>query len=210
MRAEKAFSSARSRGVSSGPHTLMFLQSSHLHLSVHLTDAWKHSQYFLRQCDFLQRQPRACAPTGLSCSSSTILGANALELRCLMLSTACCVSMASQSNSKHAPTTLTLVLLTRSRSGSCWPSLAQSKHLQPPQRSPAAKHSQYSFRQRDFLHEQMRFPPLLTCIMCSGVSESKAGVCGTGRLLDLFMDQIQRAVSSNTAASPEQWIGNTI
>ena len=113
--------------------------------------------------------------------------------------------MASQSNPKHAPTTLTLVLLTRSRSGSCWPSLAQSMHLQPPQRSPAAKHSQYSFRQRDFLHEQMRFPPLLTCIMCSGVSESKAGVCGTGRLLDLLTDQIQRAVSSDTAASPERF-----
>jgi hypothetical protein len=135
MRAHKA-ASARSRGVSSQ----RFLQSSHLHLSVHFTCAlpptrsvsaytlatktdkkknsskaqrfgvvthWKHSQYFLRQCDFLQRQPRACAPTTafFSCSSSsTILAAKAFELRCLILSTACrrCVSwLPSFSHSTH-------------------------------------------------------------------------------------------------------------
>jgi hypothetical protein len=32
----------------------VFLQSWHLQLSEHMTDAWKHSQYFLRQLLFLQ------------------------------------------------------------------------------------------------------------------------------------------------------------
>ena len=35
-------------------------QSTHLHCSVHGMEAWKHSQYFLRQPDFLQWQPLLC------------------------------------------------------------------------------------------------------------------------------------------------------
>mmetsp|Transcript_22294 Transcript_22294/g.50322 ORF Transcript_22294/g.50322 Transcript_22294/m.50322 type:complete len:259 (-) Transcript_22294:1269-2045(-) len=34
--------------------------SQHLHFSVHLTPAWKHSQYRLRQPDFLQLHPEVC------------------------------------------------------------------------------------------------------------------------------------------------------
>lgn len=37
-----------------------FLHSSHLQFSPHLSPAWKHSQYFLRQNDFLQLQPLRC------------------------------------------------------------------------------------------------------------------------------------------------------
>ena len=98
----------------------------------------------------MQRHPRACIV--LSCRiSSTIFGANALTLRCLIRSTA------------------------SSRSASCSPSLAQSMHLQPWQSSLAAKHSQYlwhirhvsefemfvckvsthNLRQRDFLQEHI-------------------------------------------------------
>jgi len=34
--------------------------SRHLHLGEHGIDAWKHSQYFLRQCDLRQLHPFAC------------------------------------------------------------------------------------------------------------------------------------------------------
>jgi hypothetical protein len=34
----------------------------HLQLSEHMTPAWKHSQYFLRQLLFLQWQPFMCRP----------------------------------------------------------------------------------------------------------------------------------------------------
>ena len=37
-----------------------FSQSTHLHFSPQCTSASKHSQYFLRQRDFLQRQPVLC------------------------------------------------------------------------------------------------------------------------------------------------------
>jgi len=38
----------------------MFLQPSHLQSSEHFIPAWKHSQYFFKQPDFLQLQPFAC------------------------------------------------------------------------------------------------------------------------------------------------------
>ena len=37
-----------------------FLQSTHLQWLAHRMPAWKHSQYFLRQFDFLQLQPLLC------------------------------------------------------------------------------------------------------------------------------------------------------
>ena len=41
----------------------VFLQSVHLHAAVHRMSAWKHSQYFLRQPDFLQWQPLLWRPS---------------------------------------------------------------------------------------------------------------------------------------------------
>lgn len=47
-----------------------FLQPSHLQLSPHFIPAWKHSQYFFRQLDFLQWQP-------FEWCSTSIFGMNA-------------------------------------------------------------------------------------------------------------------------------------
>mmetsp|Transcript_18500 Transcript_18500/g.33141 ORF Transcript_18500/g.33141 Transcript_18500/m.33141 type:complete len:216 (-) Transcript_18500:379-1026(-) len=53
-------------GVSGGPPVLPFLQPTHLQVGAQGTPAWKHSQYFLRQADFLQLQPLMCLLAPLS------------------------------------------------------------------------------------------------------------------------------------------------
>lgn len=41
-----------------------FRQSTHLHLAPQITPAWKHSQYFFRHSERLQRQPMLCPLCG--------------------------------------------------------------------------------------------------------------------------------------------------
>ena len=106
--------------------------------------AWKHSQYFLRQPDFLQWQPLLCRPTESVFAAPgaewLIFGRNAEGLR----SSVC--SMAR--------------LRISSFSGLLW----QAWQLQPKQYWPEAKHSQYSFRQREFLQLQdLRSLPSFSC-----------------------------------------------
>lgn len=57
-------------GLSSWSSSVLFLHYSHLQFTPHFSPAWKHSQYFFKQFDFLQWHPFAC------CSSS-IFGLNA-------------------------------------------------------------------------------------------------------------------------------------
>ena len=60
-------------------------QSVHLQMSVHSTPAWKHSQYFFIQPDFLQEQPLLCFPVGFTASLGSfvtdIFGFNAKGFR---------------------------------------------------------------------------------------------------------------------------------
>lgn len=107
-----------------------FLQSAHLQLPPQRMPAWKHSQYFFRQPDFLQLQPLQCA-TGSSWRwTGWILGIKACGLRYTVASAACC------------------------RAGSWSAVFWQHAQLQSRQYRLLAKQGQYSFRQRDFLQLQ--------------------------------------------------------
>lgn len=103
----------------------IFLQLTHLQLSVHAICAWKHSQYFLRQPDFLQWQPllwRIASP--VPSAPALIFGRKACGLR----SSVCAIAF----------------LRFSSFSGLLW----HPWQLHAKQYWPDAKHSQYSLRHR--------------------------------------------------------------
>ena len=59
-----------------------FLQSLHLQFSLQGICAWKHSQYFLRQPDFLQWHPRLCfIASPVASDPALIFGRKACGLR---------------------------------------------------------------------------------------------------------------------------------
>mmetsp|Transcript_47694 Transcript_47694/g.91110 ORF Transcript_47694/g.91110 Transcript_47694/m.91110 type:complete len:392 (+) Transcript_47694:1918-3093(+) len=100
-----------------------FSHPVHLQCSEHFNPAWKHSQYFFRQCDRLHRQPLRC--TASPCpDAATALGSNAAGERDLIFRRASITSSMLDSR------------------------LRQSTQRQPVQNTLAAKQSQYSFRQR--------------------------------------------------------------
>lgn len=49
------------RSAAAWPGSAVLQQFRHVHEELHATAAWKHSQYFFRHRDFLQRQPFLCA-----------------------------------------------------------------------------------------------------------------------------------------------------
>ena len=118
-----------------GPDAAVFLHPSHLQYSWHGTPAWKHSQYFLRHADFLQWQPFLCRASP-SLPPSVILSANACGLR----SSIWCRVDATSAASPGV--------------------LQQFWQLQSSQNTPAAKHSQYSFRHLLFLQLHFFEPPV--------------------------------------------------
>lgn len=103
-----------------------FLQSKHLQFSPHFMPAWKHSQYFFWQCDFLQWQPLEW------CFSESILGTKAKGFLSIKESIA--------------------LFLYSEWFSELW----QSMQLQPSwQRRFSLKQSQYSFRHLVFLQLQV-------------------------------------------------------